>query len=148
LADAAESISLLSASDSAFNADPVTISKASTGQAVPLKNATCLEGIKQWLVAQRGYYDPLSISAPRGFQTILQKSLNRFRATGKVERRFSRRIFEEIATHRLYYVDEAHPGHSAHLEVFSAAGEHLGTADIDTGTLNIANRINGRVLKL
>jgi hypothetical protein len=76
------------------------------------------------------------------------KAPDRFRVTGKLERRFRRKVFEEIATHRLHYVDEGHPGISAHLEVFSATGEHLGTADIATGELNIANRVNGRTLKL
>lgn len=83
-------------------------------------------------------------SAPRDFQTVLQKAPHR---SGRVERRFSRRIFEEIATGRLYYVDEGHPGHSAHLELFSPNREHLGTADIVNGTLNAADRIAGRMLK-
>jgi hypothetical protein len=36
----------------------------------------------------------------------------------------------------------------AHLEVFSAAGVHLGVADIDTGDLDAEGRVEGRVLRL
>ncbi len=143
------SVSLLSAPDSAFSdIDPLAVSKALTQQAVQLRNASSVAVIKRWIIGQRGYYDPSSTSAPRDFQTILAKSPQRFCITSKVERRFSRRIFEETATGRLYYVDDGHPGHSAHLEVFSANREHLGTADIETGTLNVADRIPGRTLKL
>lgn len=73
---------------------------------------------------------------------------DRFRATGRMERRFSRRIFQEIATGRLYHVDEGHPGHSAHLEVFSATLEHLGAADINTGLLDATERVEGRRLRM
>jgi hypothetical protein len=143
------SVSLVSAHDSAFGHGlPVRVSKVSTAQTVEIGNATCLDAVKRWIASERGYYDPNSRSAPRDFQTVLQKAPERFRPTGNIERRFSRRVFEEIATGRLHYVDEAHPGLSAHLEVFSASGEHLGTADIHTGELNTSSRINGRRLKV
>ena len=148
LLDATASVSILSASDSSFNNDPITISKISSGAEIELKNAISIETVKQWIAAQRGYYDRGSNFAPKDFQTILQKAPAQFQATGRLERRFSRRIFREIATGRLYYVDEGHPGLSAHLEVFGPNFEHLGTADIDTGELNVVNRVDGRVLKL
>src|SRR5713101_1401402 len=149
LAQAAEAVSLLSAPESAFhNKTLITVSKLSSGQAVELRNASSIETITQWIICERWYYNPNSQSAPRDFQTVLIKELGRFRATGKVERRFSRRVFEEIATNRLYYVDGGHPGHSAHLEVFSANGEHLGIADINGGELDVTARVEGRLLKL
>src|SRR5258708_11740229 len=137
----------MSASDSVFNGNSITILSLSSNRTAELRNASTLEAVRQWIVAERGYYDPVSGSAPRDFQTILMKAPDRFRVTGKLERRFRRKVFEEIATHRLYYVDEFHLGISAHLEVFSATGEHLGTADIATGELNIENRVNGRTLR-
>ena len=142
-------ISLVSAVDSAFgNQDQIQISKDASCQVAELRNATSITMVKQWIAEQRGYYDPSSSSAPRDFQTILEKSPERFSPTGKVERRCSRKIFEETETGRLYYVDDAHPGHSAHLEVFSPNHEHLGTADINTGEINVYKRVNGRRLKL
>ena len=145
----AEAVSVLSAPDSAFrDKRSMNILKQSSGQAVELRNATSIAMVMEWIVAERGYYDRNSQSAPRDFQTVLVKDTGRFRTTSRVERRSSRRIFEEIATGRLYYVDEAHPGHSTHLEVFSASREHLGIADIDDGELDAAGRVEGRVLKL
>jgi excinuclease UvrABC nuclease subunit len=149
LSEAGEAVSLLSAPGSAFhNKASVTISKLSSGQAVELRNASSIETITAWIVSERGHYDLNSQSAPRDLQTVLIKYPDRFRQTGKVERRFSRHVFEEIATGRLYYVDGGHPGYSAHLEVFSATGEHLGIADINRGELDITAQVNGRVLRL
>jgi len=149
LTDPGESLSLLSAPDSSFDhIDPIVVTKGSTQQSVDLRNATSIQLVKQWIVGQRGYYNPASTYAPRDFQTVLLRAPHRFHPTGKVERGFSRSIFEETARGRLYYVDEGHPGHSAHLEVFSANREHLGTADILNGTLNATNRVAGRRLKL
>jgi hypothetical protein len=146
--DDALSTSILSAADSVFrDQDRVSVSKVATGQQIQLRALTSLPMVKQWIGEQKGYYDPRSSAAPRDFQTILGTS-PRFRATGKVERRFSRRVFEEIGTGRLFYVDEGHPGHSAHLEVFSPTYEHLGTADINTGEIDVSQRKDGRILKL
>jgi hypothetical protein len=143
-------IGLLSAADSEFGSrDQVLLSKDVTTQEAELRNSASITMVKRWIAEQRGYYDPSSSSAPRDFQTILEKAPERFRPTGKVERRFSRKIFQEIATGNLYYVDEGHPGHSAHLEVFSPNGkQHLGIADIDTGEINEFERVKGRQLKL
>jgi hypothetical protein len=149
LAHAGEAVSVLSAPGSAFHDKRlVTVSKLSSGQAVQLRNASSVEAVTEWIVSERGHYDPSSQSAPRDFQTVLLKAPNRFRVTAKRDRGFSRRVFEEIATGRLYYVDEGHVGHSAHLEVFSANGEHLGKADINTGELDPGGQVNGRKLKL
>jgi hypothetical protein len=149
LAQAADAVSVLSAPNSAFqNKRLLTVSKLSSGQTIELRNATSVETVTQWIVLERGHYNLDSQSAPRDFQTVLIKDPARFRATGRVERRFSRRVFGEIATGRLYYVDEGHVGNSAHLEVFSANGEHLGTAEINTGELDVTAQVNGRSLKL
>jgi hypothetical protein len=144
-----DSVSLLTASGSTFGAaSPLNFLKVPSQQAIELPNAASIESIRKWLASQHGYYDPTSTAAPRDFQTVLRKDDWRFRDTGRFERRFRRTIFEETNTGRLYYVDEGHPGNSAHLEVFSANGEHLGISDIGTGTLNIAGRVEGRRLKL
>jgi hypothetical protein len=145
----ADRVSILSASDSAFhNKKSINLTKNSTQQSVELRNAVSLDAVREWLAAERGFYDPASRSAPHDFQTVLVKQANRFRATGKFDRKFKRKIFEEIASGNQYYVDDAHPGHSAHLEVFSATGEHLGIADVNTGTLDVTDRVEGRKLKL
>ena len=60
---------------------------------------------------------------------------------------FSRQIFEEIDTGRLFYVCEPHPGGSAHLEVFMA-NEHVGKADINTGEVDVSKKRAGRRLRL
>ncbi len=143
-----EKVFLLSAPNSAFaQQNTVNVLKTSSQQAAPLPNAAALEVIVRWLASERGNYDRSSASTPRDFQTVLQKNQARFRPTNMIERRFSRRVFEEIATGRLFYVDDAHPGASAHLEVFSSNREHLGTADIDTGNVNEAGRVAGRTLR-
>jgi hypothetical protein len=149
LVETGEAVSLLSAPESIFaQRASLSVSKLSSGQVAQLGNASSIDTVRQWISAERGNYDPNSQSAPRDFQTILTREPTRFRATGKVERRYSRRVFEEAGTGRLYYVDEGHTGHSAHLEVFSAQGEHLGEAEIDTGDLNERLRVAGRRLKL
>jgi hypothetical protein len=149
LAEAAEGVALLSAPASAFDNRPtLTVSKLSSGGVAQLRNATSIETVRQWIASERGHYDPNSRSAPRDFQTVLVKEQGRFRATGRVERRFSRQVFEEEGTGRLFYVDDGHAGHSAHLEVFSAQGEHMGKAEIDTGQLDGRSRVEGRRLKL
>ena len=42
----------------------------------------------------------------------------------------ARAIYRELDRPRFWYVDEGHPGPSAHLEVFSFSGEHLGEATV------------------
>jgi hypothetical protein len=138
-------IVMISAFDSTFGGhDPVEVAKTDWNGAIELRNATSLAAIKEYIAEQRGYYDPVSRVAPKDFQTVLAKAPTRFRRTGKVERRSSRQVYEEIESGRLYYVDDAHAGQSAHLEVFSAAGEHLGVADVATGTLDEFRKVDGR----
>jgi hypothetical protein len=149
VAHGAAPVVLVSAIDSRFgNQDPVGVTKADWDGAVELRNATSLAAIKEYIAQQRGYYDPASRVSPRDFQTVLAKMPERFRRIGKVERRFSRQVFEETASGQLYYVDDVHPGQSAHLEVFSAAGEHLGVADINAGALDVSGKVEGRRLRL
>ena len=149
LLDRALDAAILSAADSVFrDRAQVAVSKDSSDQQIALRNITSLAFVKQWITQQRGYYDPTSHDAPKDFQTILEKAPQRFRPTAKVARHGWRRIFEEMETGRLYYVCDAHPGHSAHLEVFSANRQHYGKADIDTGDVGLSTRVNGRTLKL
>jgi hypothetical protein len=148
LANAAASPSLLSAPDSDYGqVSPIRVTKISSNQVSDLENTSSIGIVRQWIAAQPGYYAVNSPVSPKDFQTVLQKAPQRFRRTGKTERRFQRQIFEETATGWLYHVDDGHAGHSAHLEVFSARRVHLGTAHINTGALDPAQRINGRILR-
>jgi len=140
-------LAVLSAPNSAFATKAtLAITKTSSATRTQLTNL-CVPDVGHWVSAQRVYYDPASTSAPKDFQTVLLREPERFRPTGMVERR-GRRVFEEIGTRNLYYVDDAHSGAGAHLEVFSEHGPHLGTADIADGQLNPTTRVNGRVFRL
>jgi hypothetical protein len=143
------SASVVSSADSAFSDRyQISVSKDATGQQIELRGLTSTAMVGRWISEQRGYYDPASTAAPKDFQTVLIKEPDRFRGTSKIERRGSRRVFEERDTWRLYYVCDAHPGNSAHLEVFCRNNHHLGKADINTGIIDASQRINGRTLKL
>ena len=141
---------LVSAADSLFgDQDRVQVRREGWDNPAELQNFSSLTTAKTWIAQGREMYDPESaLSSPRDFQTILEKSPERFRRTGKVERRSSRRIFEETATGHLLYVDDAHLGYEAHLEVFSADGIHLGVASVDTGALDATRIVAGRRLRL
>ena len=143
------SVVAISTADSVFGRGRrITVgSMAWDGAVVELRNAAGLIAAKEFIAQQRGHYDTTSDSAPRDFQTVLEKDPSRFRRTGQLERRSSRRVFQEIQTGRFYYVDDAHPGHSAHLEVFSDDRVHIGIADIDTGALDESGRVEGRRLR-
>jgi hypothetical protein len=82
---------------------------------------------------------------PTDFETALFKDVGRFVRTTKVSRNGRRRLFLEVATSRLFYVDNLHYGYAAHLEVFDQHGEHLGTADLE-GTLDPSRRVPGRFI--
>jgi hypothetical protein len=143
---AAAPVVLLSADDSEFaGRDSLAVTK--NGELLRPNIALTKKRIRKYIAAIPGQYDTSSTSAPRDFQTILGKDDARFAYTGKVERRLGRRVFIEPATNRYFYVDEGHPGPTAHLEVFSHVFAHLGTADISTGTLNAANRKADRWLR-
>jgi hypothetical protein len=144
------SVIAISAPDSVFGeVQRITVSSAPwNGLAVELRNAVALTLVKKLIAQRRGHYERTARSPPRDFQTVMEKDTSRFERTGHVERRASRRVFKEIQTRRFYYVDDAHHGHSAHLEVFSDDGAHLGIADIDTGILNVAGCVEGRRLRL
>jgi hypothetical protein len=122
--------------------------RVSSGEQASLRNVITT-GVMAWLASTHGDYDRTSSTAPKDYETVLQKDQNRFRATGRVSRKEGgRRIFEELATGRLFYVDGAHFGHHAHLEVFLATGEHLGKADIDSGNLVPNSRRPDRYVRL
>jgi hypothetical protein len=147
--DQATIVSLLSAADSRFGGiENVQIRKDGWPNAIDLWNTSSLRTVSFWISQQRGYYDRNSTAAPKDFQTVLEKQPARFVRTPHRERRASRRIFQEQESGRRYYVDDAHFGMTAHLEVFSAEGVHLGIADIDNGDLDADGRVEGRVLRL
>jgi hypothetical protein len=143
------SVATISSLDSTFgNRVRLRVSSAAwDGEPVELRNATALNTAREYIAQRRGHYDRASGTAPRDFQTILEKDPARFARSTRVERR-GRRIFQEMQTRRWYYVDDAHTGHVAHLEVFSEGGDHLGIAHIDTGVLDESRRVEGRRLRL
>jgi hypothetical protein len=143
-----DQVAILSAPDSIFEGkDHLSIVKIQVTETATLGNTSSIEGIVRWMAADRGRYDPASNTAPHDFQTVLVNAPGRFRRTNRRERRFGRLIFEDISTDRRYYVDHGHAGPSAHLEVFSPLGEHLGTAEINSGDLDPERKVNGRLLR-
>lgn len=146
--DATEAVVVVSAADSAFGAEGLLRVYMSESE-IPaeLRNSTTLAKLREWIAGQREYYDRTSAEVPRDFQTVLEKDPTRFRRTGKRERRSKRQIFEEVTTGRLYYVDSLHYGRAAHIEVWSRTLEHLGIADLETGTLDESERVPERVLR-
>lgn len=144
-------VGMISAVDSNFaNSIELEVEKLGSGQSGKLCNCYSIQIVRQWIAQQRGHYDPTSNSAPRDFQTILEKDPARFERTGRHQRvaNKERRIYRELKTGRQFYVDEGHPGHSAHLEVFDADGNHLGEADITSGALDPSKLVKGRKITL
>jgi hypothetical protein len=138
---------MVSSTGSAFEALKYFAMTEEDGGAVAnLSNIASPEALLKLLAQQRGYYDPTSTEPPKDFETILVKAPERFVSTGKRHGQSDRKIYRELATGYLYYVDNLHYGASAHLEVFTAAGEHLGTANIETGELDASKRRSGRWL--
>ncbi len=81
-------------------------------------------------------YDASLSRAPLDSETVLRDS-SRFTKTA--DRCKGRRIYHEIATNRLWYVDSFHYGKASHLEVFDSQGNHLGEASLD-GILDEAKK--------
>lgn len=136
-------LGMISAAGSFFeNQGQLNVLKPDTEQTAELRNASSLAAIRQWIVAQRGHYDTESNTAPRDYQTALEQHPERFQRTGRYWNvaGADRRIYRETETGRYFYVDEGHPGPSAHLEVFDPDGKHLGEANISTGALNASKK--------
>lgn len=146
-----EAICIVSAPQSSFANKPhLNCVKHSTQARAELRNADILATVLSWIADERGYYDPESRVAPSDFQTILVKDQERFSRTNRVWHVAGkdRRIYKEAATGNYYYVDEGHPGHSAHLEVFDTNGNHLGEANIATGVVDGQKRDPSKTIKL
>ena len=141
-------VGVLSAADSSFGqSNRIQATRSNDNKEVELFNLTKLEEWRQALSSQRGTFDPTLNEVPRDFQTVLVKDATRFERTGKVERRSVRQVYREVSTGCLFYVDEGHPGHSSHLEVFDSQRRHLGVADIESGELNVDQKVRGRRLR-
>lgn len=140
-------VGILSAEDSAFaGVQRLNLTKTRSAEQVQLHNTALMHSVRQWITQQRGYYDPASRTAPKDFQTVLEGDAERFERTNHFWNvaGVDRRIFREIETGRYFYVDEGHPGLSAHLEVFDAQKKHVGEADISTGAVDTSKRVEGR----
>jgi hypothetical protein len=116
----------------------LSLRKVATAERAELPNGTSVGDVRKWIIDERGVYDPSSTVAPLDFQTVLVRDPTRFQRTNRMWHVAGRdrRIYMEIATANLLYVDEGHWGPSAHLEVFNANGDHLGEADIASGVLD------------
>jgi hypothetical protein len=147
LQQAGSEVGIVNAEDSAFaKITRLKVSKVGSEQMAELLNFGSIKLVRRWIANQHGYYDPASTVAPKDFQTILEKDSDRFDRThrywnvaGK-----DRRIYKEKGTGRQFYVDEGHPGASAHLEVFNADGKHIGEANINTGVVDTSKCVEGR----
>lgn len=91
-------------------------------------------------------YDVEAPRSPRDWETALVDSI-RFEQTGRFELLGRRRVFRERDTGRMFYVDDAHSGPAAHLEVFDENGDHLGVADLQ-GSLKQGSQVAGRKFRL
>jgi hypothetical protein len=135
-----QAVLLLSAEGPPFEGlDSVELTKG--GAAVQLILAKTEEEVRAFLGAQSGQFEPSENRVPQDSETILVKDPKRFRLkVGKRERRRGQRVYEEIATGRLFHVDKDHRGHSAHLEVFTSSLAHVGTGNIHTGAVDETKR--------
>jgi hypothetical protein len=115
----------------------------------PTRNVLCGTGLPDFqrigtawkcLILQ---YDQALQRPPRDSETALMQQMDRFMRVGRIERSGRRQVFRELATGRLFYVDNLHHGPAAHLEVFDPNELHLGTANLH-GDLVHDTRIAGR----
>ena len=150
VSDTAPAVAVMSSGQSQFGpATAFQVLREGWASAAAVRNFSSFESVKRWLIQERGVYDrDTAREPPRDSQTVLEKQPDRFRFSGLIERHSGRKVFTEIESGRLYCVDGGHHGHSAHLEVYSAEKDHLGTADIDTGELDPARRKENRRLKV
>lgn len=58
-----------------------------------------------------------------------------------------RNIYQELATHRYWTVDNLHYGKAAHLEVFDKTGKHIGEADLQ-GNIDCSKRDSKKTISL
>lgn len=87
--------------------------------------------------------------APQDKETCLRNAL-RFERTHRCNRgeTVCRRIYREKASGRLFCVDGGHTREGrAELEVFDKHGQHLGTADLETGVLDPSKKEKGRKIR-
>jgi hypothetical protein len=120
--------------------------KRQDARVVAMPNVAGRLGVLLLLASQSGFYDLRSTDPPRDFQTVLVKQVGRFARTGKIERDGRRQVYSELATGKLFYVDNLHYGLKAHLEAFDQQEEHLGAADIERGAIDESARVRGRRL--
>ena len=144
-------LAVVSAPDSIFAGKAqLLIIKDCTHQEAELWNADSVAAVRQWIVQDKGYYDPVSKEAPRDFQTVLEKDSQRFSRTNRFWNVAGkdRRIYLETGTGRHFYVDESSFGPMAHLEVFAPDHKHFGIADIYTGVVDQSAKKDDRYISL
>jgi hypothetical protein len=96
-----------------------------------------------WQCWQAQYHAGLR-RPPRDLETVLIEA-DRYVRVGRFERNGRRQVYRELGTNRLFYVDNKHHGLGAHLEVFDAQENHLGTADLH-GNVDATRAVNGRTI--
>jgi len=93
-------------------------------------NLDCLDeksALENWLKVKVNLYDESANKPPTDEQTILSDDAQ-FKKTALICQ--GRKIYQELAKHRYWYVDNLHYGKAAHLEVFDEKGKHIGEADL------------------
>lgn len=101
--------------------------------------------LDRWgVVAPR--YDVLCGRPPTDAETVLVRDPLRFQRVGRFERNGRRSVYRELASGRLFYVDNLHVNQAAHLEVFSSDEDHIGTADLD-GNVDANARVLDRKIR-
>lgn len=86
------------------------------------------EGLHHWISLKFPTYSDNSTYTPRDQQTILNDK-KRFKKTSIIFQ--GRNIYCEYSTGHYWYIDNFHPGQSAHFEVFDKQRKHIGEADLE-----------------
>jgi len=109
-------------------------------------NLDCLDeksALENWLKVKVNLYDEFANKPPTDEQTIL--SGTQFKKTALICQ--GRNIYQELATHRYWFVDNLHYGKAAHLEVFDKTGKHIGEADLQ-GNIDDSKRDSKKTISL
>lgn len=109
---------------------PIEVQKS--GQLISVYSLGSAHGFEQWcrLHPDLGLvpYSVHSTDPPTDEQTSLVRR-SRFQRTARKNQ--GRTLYLERSSGRLFCVDNLHSGGSAHLEVFSSGGDHVGEASLD-----------------
>jgi hypothetical protein len=110
-------------------------------------NLDCLDeksALENWLKVKVNLYDKSTNKPPTDEQTILSDD-TQFEKTALICQ--GRNIYQELATHQYWYIDNLHYGKAAHLEVFDKIGKHIGEADLQ-GKIDYSKKDPNKTIRL